>query len=63
MEIKGGCMIRGEATGGVVLKASTREELWKVFITGRFRDFGKPVFGRVLGPLIFGTDRILCPCR
>ena len=55
MEIKGRCMMRGEVTGGVVPKASTREELWKVFITGRFRDFGKPVLGRVSGPMIFGS--------
>ena len=27
IEIKGGCMMRGEATGGAVPKASTREEL------------------------------------
>lgn len=54
MEIKGECVRRGEATGGVVLEASTCEELWKVFITERFRDFGKSVFGRVSGPLIFG---------
>ena len=54
VKIKGGYVMRGEATGGAVLEASMREELWKVFITGRFKDFGKPAFGRVLGPLIFG---------
>lgn len=31
VEIKGGCMMRREATGGAVLKTSTREEIWKVF--------------------------------
>lgn len=60
VEIKGGCMMHGEATGGVVLKALTREELWKNFITGRFRDIEKLVFGRVSGPLIYERDRILC---
>ena len=53
VEIKGGSVMRGEVTGGAVLEASTREELWKVFITERFRYFGKPVFGRVSGPMIF----------
>ena len=35
----------------------------RCFISGRFRDIGKPVFGRVSGPLILGRDRIVCSYR
>ena len=32
-------------------------------ISGRFGEIGKPVFGRVSGPLLLGRDKCLCPCR
>ena len=42
---------------------SSHEDLRCVRRYGVFRDIGKPVFGRVSGPLIHGRDRILYPCR
>lgn len=53
-------MMCGETTRGAVSKALMREELWKVFITGRFRNLENPY---LKGFWVFSeVDKILCPC-